>query len=70
MLRYGVLNVAERHRAKEESRQRDAEALAAGLVSPAELAKANGFFSSLDMSGCYIAARGRKQSQQRRLQHA
>ena len=59
--RDGVLDPEERQLAKQESRDRDAEDLRFGRVSPKEMSRANGFFSALDMREARIAAIGRRE---------
>lgn len=59
-MRYRILklNEAERARQKQASRDRDADRLARGEISPAELAEENSFFASLDVSRFKIVAIG------------
>lgn len=54
----GVLDDARRRAEKEDARRRDAEALERGEVTPAELARRNGFFSALDLRGSRLVAIG------------
>ena len=51
-------NPADRAREKQEAREADERALADGTISKEELAKRNGFFSSLDFSGSSIVWKG------------
>jgi len=54
-----VLDPVARAAEKQASRDADAARLAAGAVTPAELARENSFFGSLDLSGFRIAAIGK-----------
>lgn len=56
--RIGVLDQAQRQRDKQLARDRDAEALARGEISEADLARRNGFFSAFDLSKARIVAIG------------
>lgn len=58
---YGVLDVARRASEKDQARRADAEDLRAGRVSPAQMARRNGFFSALDLSESRIAAIGARE---------
>ena len=61
MLSYRVLNQALRQEQKKKAREADAEALRKGLVSNSELARTNGFFSSLDLRSAEIVGIGSKE---------
>ena len=54
-----ILDPVARAAEKQASRDADAARLAAGEITPAELARENSFFGSLDLSGFRIAAIGK-----------
>jgi len=56
----GVLDHEERHLAMQASRNCNAEDLRSGRASAQELARANSFLSTLDLSGFRIGGRGRE----------
>lgn len=58
---YGVLDPSRRRVEKEQARRADADSLRSGRVSPAQMARRNGFFSALDLGGARIAAIGSRE---------
>ena len=61
MVEYGVLDQKQRQLEKEQSRLQDAEDLRLGRITKAELARRNGFFSSISFKGSHILAIGEKE---------